>query len=61
MADNWLSINEGLPKDGNYEVKVVNKGEEVVTTRRLIKGCWFGGCRPFTDGEQVTHYKRKDT
>ena len=60
MADNWLSVDENLPDDGDYEVKVVNNGEEVVTKRRLIKGRWFGGCRPFTDREKVTHYKAND-
>lgn len=60
MTGNWLSVDDGLPEDGNYEVKLVNKGEEVVTKRRLIKGYWFGGCRPFTDGEKVTHYKTND-
>ena len=57
MTEEWLEAGPVLPKDGDYEVKVVNKGEEVVTKRRLIEGKWFGGCRPFTDGEEVTHYK----
>jgi len=61
MADNWLSVEDSLPDDGNYEVKVVNNGKELVAKRRLIKGHWFGGCRPFTDGEKVTHYKATDT
>ena len=57
----WQNVDDSLPVDGDYEVKVVNNGSEVVTKRRLIKGNWFGGCRPFTDGERVTHYKHKDT
>ena len=57
----WENVENSLPVDGDYEVKVVKNGAEVVTKRRLIKGSWFGGCRPFTNGERVTHYKRKET
>ena len=57
MQEYWLSIDKGLPKDGDYTVKVTSYGKEDVVTRRLIKGQWFGGCRPFANDEKVTHYK----
>jgi len=57
MTENWLSVDKGLPKDGDYTVKVTKNGKEAVVIRRLIKGKWLGGCRPFTDGENETHYK----
>ena len=57
MKENWLSVEKGLPKDGDYTVKITNNGTETVATRRLIGGKWFGGCRPFADGDKVTHYK----
>ena len=53
----WISVEESLPEDADYNVKLVNNGVEVVTIRRLISGKWYGGCRPFTDGEKVTHWK----
>jgi hypothetical protein len=57
----WQNVDDSLPADGDYDVKVVNNAIEVVTKRRLINGKWCGGCRPFTDGERVTHYKRINT
>ena len=61
MSEKWLKVSDGLPPNGDYTVKVVKNGEEVVTKRRLRNGHWFGGCRPFTDGETVTHYQCENT
>lgn len=57
MPVKWHTIQDSLPIDGVYIVRVVNGDTEIETTRRLRKGFWFGGCRPFNDGETVTHYQ----
>nr|WP_172686275.1 hypothetical protein [Aeromonas salmonicida] len=32
---------------------------EFITIRRYRKGHWFGGCRPFADGDVVLAWKMK--
>lgn len=56
IEGDWVEIGKELPKDGKYEVRLVKGGLSVVTERYLRGGKWYGGCRPFTSNEVVTHY-----
>lgn len=57
----WKNPLKTLPeKEGQYDCIVLNHGVEKQTTRLFKKGVWFGGCRPFTDGEEVIAWKEKE-
>lgn len=57
----WVSVEVNLPDSGDYYCKVTNKGREFEAQRRLIRKshahAWFGGARPFSDDDVVTHYR----
>lgn len=56
-CDGWLSVNSGLPEDGDYQVKLIDQhGRLHEKKRRLKKGHWAGGIRPFDEGETVISY-----
>lgn len=55
----WHLVSEKLPDEkGTYLCKIKN-GERTYEAKRMFqKGHWFGGCRPFTDNEQVLEWKK---
>jgi hypothetical protein len=57
----WIGVEQGLPKAGDYDVRVIRDGETLYMKKRLMisedKHKWFGGMRPFCENDVVTHYK----
>lgn len=55
--EDWKSVKDSIPPDGIYEAKVIRGDERLVMQKKCIKGRWFGGCRPFSENDAVTHYR----
>lgn len=55
----WTDCSVALPpEDGKYLCYIKNERKEFEAVRLLKKGHWFGGCRPFTDGEEILKWKK---
>jgi len=50
----WFDAKTVFPdKDGIYNCHVINGERQFYAKRQWIKVRWFGGCRPFSDNEQI--------
>lgn len=50
----WFDANTVFPdKDGIYNCRVINGDRQFEAKRKWLKVRWFGGCRPFSDNDQV--------
>lgn len=55
----WVKAQDELPPaDGNYMCSVSNGDRKFEAQRRFMRGHWFGGCRPFSDGDVVESWYR---
>ena len=55
----WNLIENGVPsKDGTYLCLVNRDGDLKEMKKAFKKGHWFGGCRPFSDNDVVTKWKK---
>lgn len=57
----WVPVAERYPEEkGTYRCKITNKGRDFEADRILAIANghyhWFGGCRPFTDHDVITHW-----
>tara|TARA_Y100001973_G_C5191766_1_gene331450 strand:- start:1389 stop:1598 length:210 start_codon:yes stop_codon:yes gene_type:complete len=63
----WVPVAERYPDQrGRYRCKITNNGREFEAERRLTimsngHHHWFGGCRPFTDHDVITHWLEADS
>ena len=56
--EDWVLCSEKMPeKDGKYTCFIKNGNREFEGVRLLKKGHWFGGCRPFTDNDNILKWK----
>ena len=62
MTIEWISVEKELPDDGIYNVKAIRDGEEIELQKKLITSgdqrVWFGGIRPFSSNDIVTHWRK---
>lgn len=50
----WFDANMVSPdEDGIYNCRIINGGRQFEAKRKWLKVRWFGGCRPFSDNDQV--------
>lgn len=60
----WISVREELPPEGTYWVVYYRDNEKAISRKKLIRANgeskWFGGCRPFSDNDNVSHWLRED-
>jgi hypothetical protein len=60
--DEYICVNTRLPVPGIYDVRLTRDGEILHSRKKLVqiadgKSHWFGGCRPFSENDIVTHWK----
>lgn len=55
----WTDCSVAFPpEDGKYLCYINNGNREFEAVRLLKKGHWFGGCRPFSDNEEILKWKK---
>ena len=60
-APEWISVDEMLPEtDDIYEVRIQQMPDLFEETKRKFKGgLWWGGIRPFSDNDHITHWLKE--
>jgi hypothetical protein len=58
---NWVSVTDELPPDGRTcPARFIRDGEEMIGAKLFRGGRWWGGMRPFCEGDVVTHWQKVD-